>query len=75
MVQRSAETIFTARERVRSMPGKIAAICEMRSRGEVEEIVRSECYEALDELSRPILPIEPNNPEPTNTEVTDGNDS
>ena len=47
------------RERVLSMPGKIAAMCEMRARGEVEEIVRSECYEALEELSRPIIPVEP----------------
>jgi phage terminase Nu1 subunit (DNA packaging protein) len=59
LLQRSAETIFTAfRERVLSMPGKIAAMCEMRPRGEVEKIVRSECYEALEELSRPIIPVD-----------------
>jgi hypothetical protein len=39
------------------MPGKIADMCEMRSRIEVEEIVRSECYEALEELSGSIIPI------------------
>ena len=33
--------IFGAfRERCLSIPGKIAAICEMRLRGEIEEIVR-----------------------------------
>jgi phage terminase Nu1 subunit (DNA packaging protein) len=58
-VQRSAEIIFAAfRERCLSIPGKIAAICEMRSRGEVEQIVRDEVYEALDELSRPILLVD-----------------
>jgi phage terminase Nu1 subunit (DNA packaging protein) len=58
-IQRQAEIIFTAfRERVLSMPGKIAAICEMRSRIEIEEIVRGECYEALEELSRPIIPLD-----------------
>ena len=56
-VQRSAEIIFAAfRERCLSIPGKIAAICEMRSRGEVEETVRAEIYECLEELSGPILP-------------------
>lgn len=58
-VQRGAEIIFAAfRERCLSIPGKVAAICEMRSRGEVEEIIRGEIYEALDELSRPILPVD-----------------
>jgi phage terminase Nu1 subunit (DNA packaging protein) len=52
LIQRSAETIFaTFRERALSMPGKIAALCEGRSRAEVEEIVRGEVYECLDELS------------------------
>src|SRR5437879_4832588 len=32
--------LATFRERVLSIPGKIATSCEMRSRGEVEEIVR-----------------------------------
>ena len=59
MVERSATIIFAAfRERCLSIPGKVAAICEMRSRGEVEEVIRGEIYEALDELSRPILPVE-----------------
>jgi phage terminase Nu1 subunit (DNA packaging protein) len=56
VVKRSAGIIISAfRERCLSIPGKIAASCEMRSRGEIEEIVRGEVYEALDELSRPIL--------------------
>jgi phage terminase Nu1 subunit (DNA packaging protein) len=56
VVKRSAGIIVAAfRERVLSIPGKIAAACEMRSRGEIEEIVRDEIHEALDELSRPIL--------------------
>ena len=51
--------IFGAfRKRCLSIPGKIAAICEMRLRGEIEEIIRGEIYEALDELSRPILPVD-----------------
>jgi phage terminase Nu1 subunit (DNA packaging protein) len=59
LIQRSAETIFaTFRERALSIPGKIATSCEMRSRAEVEEIVRDEVYEALDELSRPILLVD-----------------
>ncbi len=58
-VQRQAELVFAAfRERILSFPGKIAAICEMRSRIEVEEIVRSECCEVLEELSRPIMPMD-----------------
>ena len=58
-VQRSAEIIFAAfRERCLSIPGKIAAVCEMRSRGEVEETVRAEIYECLAELSGPILPVD-----------------
>jgi phage terminase Nu1 subunit (DNA packaging protein) len=56
VVKRSAGIIISAfRERCLSIPGKIAASCEMRSRGEIEEIVQLEIYEALDELSRPIL--------------------
>jgi phage terminase Nu1 subunit (DNA packaging protein) len=56
IVKRSAGIIIAAfRERCLAIPGKIAASCEMRSRGEIEEIVRGEIYEALDELSRPIL--------------------
>jgi hypothetical protein len=41
-VRRGAEIIFvTFRERCLPIPGKVAAICEMRSRGEVEEIIRA----------------------------------
>lgn len=46
--------ITTFKERMLAVPGKIAGSCEMRSRGEIEEIVRAEIYEALDELSRPV---------------------
>jgi hypothetical protein len=57
-VLRSAEIVIaTFSERVLAIPGKLAESCEMRSRGEVEEIVRDELYEALDELSKPILPV------------------
>ena len=50
-VERGATIIFAAfRERCLSIPGKIAAICEMRSRGEIEETVRGEIYEALDAI-------------------------
>lgn len=60
LVKKSLEIVFMAfRERCLSIPGKVAVSCEMRSRGEVEEIVRDEVYEALDELSRPILPLDP----------------
>jgi phage terminase Nu1 subunit (DNA packaging protein) len=59
VIQRQAEIIFTAfRERILGIPGKIASMCEMRSRIEVEEVVRSECYEAIEELSRPIIIID-----------------
>jgi phage terminase Nu1 subunit (DNA packaging protein) len=52
LIQRSAETIFTTfRERALSIPGKIAAFCEGRSRAEIEEIVRGEVHECLDGLS------------------------
>jgi phage terminase Nu1 subunit (DNA packaging protein) len=51
-IQKSAEAIFaTFRERVLTIPGKTAALCEGRSRAEIEEIVRGEVYECLDELS------------------------
>jgi phage terminase Nu1 subunit (DNA packaging protein) len=59
VVERGATIIFAAfRERCLAVPGKIAAICEMRSRGEIEQTVRGEIYDALDELSRPILPMD-----------------
>jgi phage terminase Nu1 subunit (DNA packaging protein) len=67
VVKRSAGIIISAfRERCLSIPGKVATACEMRSRGEIEEIVRGEIFEALDELSRPVLSADP----PTQ----DGND-
>jgi phage terminase Nu1 subunit (DNA packaging protein) len=47
--------ISTFRERALAIPGKIATTLEMRSRGEVEELLRAELNEALDELSRPIV--------------------
>ena len=57
IVRRNLETVLTTvRERVLSIPGKSALACEMRSRGEIEEIMRGELHEALDELSRPIIP-------------------
>jgi len=42
------------RERLVSMPGKIAASCGMREQREVEEVMRDEVYELLEELSEPI---------------------
>lgn len=55
-LMKELQIVFTAfREHCLSIPGKVAATCEMRSRGEVEEIVREEVYEALEQLSRPIL--------------------
>jgi phage terminase Nu1 subunit (DNA packaging protein) len=61
LVVRAVEIMLTAfRERCLAIPGKVAASCEMSSRSEVEEIVRGEIYEALEELSsRPLLPADP----------------
>lgn len=57
-VQRQVGIIFTTiRERVLSIPGKLAAVCEMRSGAEVELVLRDECWEVLEELSRPIIPM------------------
>ncbi|MCP2207448.1 hypothetical protein [Bradyrhizobium diazoefficiens] len=54
-VRREVETMFAMlRERLLSIPGKFAASCEMRERRDVEEIMRDEIYELLDELSKPI---------------------
>jgi phage terminase Nu1 subunit (DNA packaging protein) len=54
-VQRRVEIVFAAfRERVLSIPGKLAAVCEMRTHAEVELVLREECCEILEELSRPI---------------------
>ena len=59
VVERGATVIFSAfRERALSIPGKTAALSEGRSRSEIEEVIRDEIYEALDELSRPILPLD-----------------
>jgi len=58
-VRHEVETMFAMlRERLLSMPGKIAASCEMRERRDIEEILRGEVCETLDELSRPILPLD-----------------
>src|SRR5207302_626369 len=55
VVRREVETMFAVlRERLMSIPGKIATSCEMRERQDVEEIMRDEVYELLDELSKPI---------------------
>jgi phage terminase Nu1 subunit (DNA packaging protein) len=54
-VRREVEIAFAmVRERLLSMPGKIAPSCEMRERRDVEEIVHGEVHEILDELSRPM---------------------
>ncbi|RXG86149.1 hypothetical protein EAS61_34065 [Bradyrhizobium zhanjiangense] len=54
VVQRQMEMVFAAfRGRILSIPGKFAAVCEMRSRAEVELVLREECCEALEELSQP----------------------
>lgn len=53
-IKRSVIAMFaTFRERVLSIPGKIADACAMRTREEIEDILRSELYEALDELHDP----------------------
>jgi phage terminase Nu1 subunit (DNA packaging protein) len=58
-VKRGVEILFSAfRERILAIPGKIADGCAMRPREEIEDIVRDELHEALDELSRPILPVD-----------------
>jgi phage terminase Nu1 subunit (DNA packaging protein) len=58
-IRREIETMFAMlRERLLSIPGKLAAVCEMRSRAEVELVLRDECCEFLEELSRPILTLD-----------------
>lgn len=53
VIRRQTETAFSAfRERVLSIPGKLAAVCEMRSRAEVELALRDECWEALEEVEQ-----------------------
>ncbi|MGY4291484.1 phage terminase Nu1 subunit (DNA packaging protein) [Bradyrhizobium sp. LM2.7] len=67
-VQRQVEIIFAAfRERILSIPDKLAAVCEMRSRVEVELVLRDECWEVLEELSRPIIPMDGEAMSPTPT--------
>ena len=44
------------RERILSIPGKMADPLSMRTREEIEPLLRDELYEALDELSDPTLP-------------------
>jgi phage terminase Nu1 subunit (DNA packaging protein) len=54
-VRREVETMLgMMRERLLSIPAKIASSCEMRERRDVGEIARDEVYEILDELSKPI---------------------
>jgi phage terminase Nu1 subunit (DNA packaging protein) len=58
IVERGMEMVIASfSERTLAIPGKIAASCAMRETAEIEEILRDECHEALDELSRPILPV------------------
>lgn len=54
LVQAQLTAVFaTFRERCLSIPGKVADACAMRSRPEIEEIIRAEICEALDELHDP----------------------
>jgi hypothetical protein len=43
----------TFRERILTIPGKIASACEGRTREEIEEIIRGVVFEMLDELADP----------------------
>ncbi|SFJ01535.1 hypothetical protein [Bradyrhizobium sp. Gha] len=55
VVRREVETMFAIlRERLVSMPRKLASSCGMREQREVEEVMRDEVYELLEELSKPI---------------------
>ncbi|MBR0867190.1 phage terminase Nu1 subunit (DNA packaging protein) [Bradyrhizobium diazoefficiens] len=64
-VQRQVEIIFAAfRERILSIPGKLAAVCEMRSRAEVELVLRDECWEALEEFGGQSMSLTPATPPP-----------
>lgn len=47
---------LTFRERCLTIPGKLAGLLEHRNRGEIEQVLRDEIYECLDELSKPIVP-------------------
>jgi phage terminase Nu1 subunit (DNA packaging protein) len=58
-VRRDVETMFAMlRERLLAIPAKIATSCDMRECGDVEEIIRDEVDEVLEELSRPILCVD-----------------
>jgi hypothetical protein len=63
IVRREIETIFIAfRERCLAVPGKVAMLCEGRSRAEVEEIICDEVHECLEELSDPTRMKLPDDP-------------
>lgn len=47
------QTFAVIRERLLTIPGKIADACDMRTRDEIEIILRGEIIEALDELHDP----------------------
>jgi phage terminase Nu1 subunit (DNA packaging protein) len=70
--------VAAVRERLLSIPGKVAAACEMRSRGEVHEIVQAEIFETLEELSRPVLfgdPPSPGDGKTGDDDTDDGNEA
>ena len=54
LIKKALMSMFAVfRERVLSIPGKVADACEMRTRDEIEQIMRDELCEALDELHDP----------------------
>jgi phage terminase Nu1 subunit (DNA packaging protein) len=54
MIFKKAEVMFSVfRERILGIPGKIADALTMRTRDEIEIILREELYEALDQLTNP----------------------
>ena len=54
VIQRAGEKMLEVfRERILSIPGKVADTLAGRTREEVDLILREELYEALDELSNP----------------------
>lgn len=54
VIKKTLMSMFAVfRERVLSIPGKVADACEMRTRDEIEQIMRDELCEALDELHDP----------------------
>jgi phage terminase Nu1 subunit (DNA packaging protein) len=50
------------RERLLTLPGKMADTCEMRARGEIADLMRIEVTEILDELSDPTAGSVPGEP-------------